>query len=244
MRKITRIILAGLGLSLVTFVFAFFSSRPTSAQLTPPVVPVKVTNTPLPVQGTVTANINSLPNVNATITNSSLSALITNPANNPVLVSKVSDTADREFFFSLCEADYSFPADCPAGFNQFRQEFISVFTVPTSTPSGLTVTRAVIEYTSGLCRADTTDDIAEVGIEGTFTNNFSFFAPVRTPGAQRLVVPVPGQNSPTTWTWSHTTKIYLPPGASINLLVKSTGIPNQINLQECGGSFWGTLLTQ
>lgn len=69
MKKITRIILAGLGLSLVSFVLAFFNSRPTSGQLPPPVVPVRVTNTPLPVQGSVSASIsNTVPvsgNVNA-----------------------------------------------------------------------------------------------------------------------------------------------------------------------------------
>ena len=57
MKKITRIILAGLGLSLVTFVLAFFNSRPTSGQLPPTVVPVRVTNTPLPVQGNVNASV-------------------------------------------------------------------------------------------------------------------------------------------------------------------------------------------
>lgn len=216
MARFSRALVVTLGVVLLAFLITIVPQKNASGAGGAPVV---VQNTPLP-------------------------TTVTNPANNPVLVSNVNDSTDREFFFSLCEADYSIPQDCPAGFNQFRQEFISVFTVPASTPSGLTVTRAVIEYTSGVCRADTTDDIAEVGIEGTFTNNFSFFAPVRTPGAQRLGTPVPGQNSPTTWTWSHTTKIYLPPGASINLLVKSTGIPNEINLQECGGSFWGTLLTQ
>jgi hypothetical protein len=57
MKKITRIILVSLGLSLVTIVFAFLTSRPTPGQAGPPVASVKVTNTPLPVQGNVSASV-------------------------------------------------------------------------------------------------------------------------------------------------------------------------------------------
>ena len=116
------------------------------------------------------------------------------------------------------------------------------FTAPTHTAKGLPVTQAVIEYVSGVCRADTTDDIVEVGISGLPSIGISPEAPVRTPGTPREVFPVPGQNSPTTWSFSHTTKIYLPPGTNISLFVRSTGEQN--NLQRCYLNFWGTLLTQ
>ena len=162
---------------MLTIILAFLTSRPTPGQAPPAVVSVRVTNTPLPVkgavnanvtntplpvQGTVTANINSLPNVNATITNASLSSLITNPANNPVLVSNVNDSVDREFSGFLCEADFSNPIVCSgASYDPMHQEYISFFTAPTTTPSGLKVTQAVIEYVDGLCRADATDDIVD-----------------------------------------------------------------------------------
>jgi hypothetical protein len=267
MKKVSKTLWITLALLIFTIALGFLASSPAPAQFPPPplpVVPVKVTNTPLPVQGSVSASIsNTVPvsgTVNANVTNTvpvsgavqitnaslpvtgSLSGLITNPVNNPVLVGPVNDSTDREFFFSLCEGDYGTPLVCPGSFDPVHQEYMTSFTAPTTTPSGLNVTRAVIEYVSGIYRADATDDITEVGIEGTFTNNFSTFASVKTPGTQFLIAPP--QPSSTAWSWSHTTKIYVPPGASINLLVRSTGIPNEINLQGCFAEFWGTLLTQ
>jgi hypothetical protein len=67
---------------------------------------VNVTNASLPVTGTVTANINSLPNVNATITNSPLSALITNPMTNPVITQNV-DNAARNSFAAEQQCNFS-----------------------------------------------------------------------------------------------------------------------------------------
>lgn len=62
MRKITRIVFMVVGLSLLTAVFAFLISRPAPAQAPAPVALVRVTNTPLPVQGTVNANVtNTVP---------------------------------------------------------------------------------------------------------------------------------------------------------------------------------------
>jgi hypothetical protein len=241
MKKFAKLMLIALGFGLVAGVVGLLTSEPAPAQAPLPVVPVKVTNIPLPVQGNVTA---TLTNASLPVTGS-LSSLITNPANNPVLVGNVNDSVDREFSGWLCEADYSTPPDCsgtpifdPAGF----EEVVNSFTVPTHTPKGLTVTQAVIEYVSGVCRADTTDDIVEVGISGIPFIGISPEAPVRTPGTPREVFPVPGQNSPTTWSFSHTAKIYLPPGTNISLFVRSTAEQN--NLQRCYLNFWGTLLTQ
>jgi hypothetical protein len=82
MKKIARIILAGLGLGLVTLVFAFFNSRPAPAQLPQPPVPVKVTNTPLPVQGAVNANVTNTVPISGTI-----NANLTDPPLLPLLPS-------------------------------------------------------------------------------------------------------------------------------------------------------------
>lgn len=57
MRKFGKILLIGLGFGLVTAVLGFLTSKPAPAQHPPHVEPVKVTNTPLPVQGSVNANV-------------------------------------------------------------------------------------------------------------------------------------------------------------------------------------------
>src|ERR1700737_4393126 len=84
-------------------------------------LPVTVKNTPLPVSGnvngtnafvpvtgTVTANINSLPNVNATIANSSLTttALIAKPATNPA-ITRDEDNAARNSFAAQGQCVFS-----------------------------------------------------------------------------------------------------------------------------------------
>jgi hypothetical protein len=237
MKNFLKPLLVAVGLGIFALVMALTNSKPVVAQTSS--VPVRVTNTPLPITGNVNVTNASLP------VTGSLSGLITNPANNPVLFSNVNDSVDREFSGSLCEADYSTPPDCPG--NPIADpagnvEFVNSFAAPTHTSKGLPVTQAVIEYVSGVCRADTTDDIVEVGISGLPSIRISPEAPVRTPGTPREVFPVPGQNSPTTWSFSHTTKIYLPPGTNISLFVRSTGEQN--NLQRCYLNFWGTLLTK
>jgi hypothetical protein len=269
MKKITRILVTTVGFGLVATVLGLLNSRPAPAQFPPaplPVVQVKVTNTPLPVQGSVSASISNTVSVagavNANVTNtvpvsgtvavsnlpSVSNVTVGNGATNPAMVGNVNDSVDREFSGYICEADYFNPPDCsgnvisdPAG----NLQSVTSFTIPSATNSGLKVTQAVIEYISGVCRADTTDDIVEVGIQGIPSVGISPEAPVRTPGVAREVFPVPGQNSPTTWSFSHTAKIYLPPGTNISLFVRSTGAPTQSNqLEKCYLNFWGTLLTQ
>jgi hypothetical protein len=246
--------LIALGFGLVTVALGFLTSNPAPAQLPPPVVPVKVTNTPLPVnanvtntvpvnvtnsslqvQGTVTANINSLPNVNATITNSLLSALITNPTTNPVLVSNVNDSVDHEYFSSLCETDVAngiycngFPVVATNGF-----ETLGEINIPTSTASGLKVTQAVIEFVSGFCLATPSDDISNVSlvIPGPSGSPYSL-----------LLVRTAAPSGASNWTFSQTTKIYASPGTPVGLLVNST---NQfMGAQQCAAQFSATLLTR
>lgn len=50
MKKFAKIMLIALGFGLVTVALGFLTSSPAPAQFPPPVVPVKVTNTPLPVR--------------------------------------------------------------------------------------------------------------------------------------------------------------------------------------------------
>lgn len=69
MEKIARIVFVGVGLTCAVLVITSFNSRSTAAQAPVPVLPVRVTNVPLPVQGAVNANVtNTVPvsgNVNA-----------------------------------------------------------------------------------------------------------------------------------------------------------------------------------
>lgn len=53
MKKFAKIMLITLGFSLVTGAIGFLTSKPAPAQAPPPVVPVRVTNTPLPITGNV-----------------------------------------------------------------------------------------------------------------------------------------------------------------------------------------------
>jgi hypothetical protein len=83
MERFGRIILLTLGLGLTAVALSFFPRRPVVAAPPTPSVPVNVTNTTLPVQGTVAAQqsgawnvgvtrnvgISNTPNVNANITN-------------------------------------------------------------------------------------------------------------------------------------------------------------------------------
>jgi hypothetical protein len=67
--------------------------------------------------------------------------------------------------------------------------------------------------------ADATDDIVDIGIIGVPTG-VTNFAPVKTPGTNGAPY-TPPQPTPTTWSFAYTTKIYLPPGTTINLLVRT-----------------------
>jgi hypothetical protein len=248
MKNLLKPLLVAVGLGIFALVMALTNSKPVVAQTSS--VPVRVTNTPLPVQGTVnanvtnsslpvtgtvTANINSLPNVNATITNSPLSALITNPATNPVLVSNLNDSLDHEFFSNLCETDVANSTQC----NAFPvvatngPETLGEITIPKFTASGLKVTQAVIEFVSGVCLATPSDDIGYVSLILPAPSGQPFYLlPVRTASP----------SGASNWTFSQTTKIYAYPTEAVGLLVYST---NEFGGQQsCNAAFSATLLTQ
>src|ERR1700758_1743906 len=62
-KRIGKFVVSVLGFGLIAFALGFFNTRPTPAQAPPPPPSqrVTVTNIPLPVQGTVTANIANTP---------------------------------------------------------------------------------------------------------------------------------------------------------------------------------------
>lgn len=88
MRKFGKILLIGLGFGLVTLTIGFLTNPPTPVQGAPGPTRVTVVNTPLPVQGTVNANITNTTvpvsgTVNATLTNPPLLPLL--PSNTVTL---------------------------------------------------------------------------------------------------------------------------------------------------------------
>lgn len=71
MKKFAKIMLIAFGFGVVTVLIGFLTSMPTTAERPPRVEPVKVTNTPLPVTGTV--NVGNFPATqNVNVTNTSL----------------------------------------------------------------------------------------------------------------------------------------------------------------------------
>jgi len=99
MKKFGKILLIGLGFGLVTLTIGFLTNPPTPVQGAPAPAPVTVVNTPLPVQGTVNANITNtnVPvsvsgTVNANVTNTvpvsgTVNANVTNSPLQPQLAS-------------------------------------------------------------------------------------------------------------------------------------------------------------
>ena len=102
MKKFPKIMLITLGFGLATLLTGFLTSRPTTAQH---VTPVRVTNTPLPVNGNVTVGnfpatqnvtISGTPNVNVTNTPLPVTGTVSlsgNTAATPLLVRNVDDPA-------------------------------------------------------------------------------------------------------------------------------------------------------
>lgn len=243
MKKMAGILLIGLVFGLVVAVLGLLTSKPAPAQFPPTVVPVKVTNTPLPVQGTVnanvtntvpvnvtntpvpvqgtvTANINSLPNVNATITNSSLSALITNSTTNPVLDRNIDRPANQPFNLTLCGNGAP-----PGGINFVPQTCFfngtdtnpQAFTIPSTTYNGQTVQRLVIEYVSGICNTGSTppSSVPYVSLAaGSFLNGSA--------GSQQHFFPLTVGPQPGTLTWAEPVRVYSDPGQTILFAI---GVP-------------------
>ena len=113
MKKFAKIMLIAFGFGVVTVLIGFLTSMPTTAQRPPRVEPVKVTNTPLPVTGTVSASIsNTVPvsgTVNANVINTvpisgAINATLTNPPLLPVLPSDTITLSASSLVSPGCEA--------------------------------------------------------------------------------------------------------------------------------------------
>lgn len=230
MKRLTKISFLGLWLGLLVCALVLLTGRPTPAAPLPAPVAVTVTNTPLPITGNVNVTNASLP------VTGTLSGTITNPANNPVPVSNINDSADHEISGLLCETDI--PGSTYCGSNAVNNGFetISLYTVPAVTNKGLKVTQAVIEFVTGVCEGQTSDDIINVSLNTP--------APAGTP---YYLVPTRALSSGgtgTNWTFSQTTKIYAYPRSAIAIEAWSTNQPSTSGAQFCSASFSGTLLTQ
>jgi hypothetical protein len=199
---------------------------------------VNVTNAALPVTGTVTANINGTPTVNANISNSSLSALITNPTTNPVLNRNIDRPENQPFNVPLCTVGAGGvslqPQQCFFGGETSPQ----LLTVPTTTGNGLTVQRLVIEYVDGACNAAASSVTAvtlsaaaggNLGGFGppTFTNQFNHFFPLTA---------LPGGAV----TWGQAVRFYAEPGSQVVFFISATLAPGA----GCTMNITGYLTTQ
>ena len=125
-------------------VFVTNKTVPTTVTNFPATQNVNVTNAALPVMGTVNANINGTPTVSANITNSPLSALITNPMSNPV-IAQDADNAARNSFGAFGQCNFS-TNSCSIS---------QIYLVPAGKIAVLTTISGVCSLRSG----DTLDDI-------------------------------------------------------------------------------------
>jgi len=162
MKHFARLMLLTLGLGVVAVVVSSFPRHTAAAASDPPSLPVRVTNTPLPVTGsvnaavtgTVNANITNTPSVNV----SSLPAVqlaagttvgvtggtfsLTNTSATPIFTRDVDNPAGQSFALSLCFA---------TGFGGCNG-VPGQFTVPTVVgATSAPVRRLVIEYYSAQC---------------------------------------------------------------------------------------------
>lgn len=192
MKKIAKILLITITFGLVAAVLGELTSKPAPAQLPPPtipVVPVKVTNTPLPITGNVSANVtNTVPvsgNVNASqsgawnvgvnnlpaIQNVSFNGAaqpvsFSNTASAPLFTRDVDNPA-RQPVFGGCDAIDQLPV---SGFVSCDIHFISPTTSFTSVPAGQ---RLVIEYVSGAADVPTGFKPLSFGVRTGLGNGYT-----------------------------------------------------------------------
>lgn len=152
LNRMIRPLLSVLGIACLSAVLLSLTSRPVPAQFAPPIVPVKVTNTPLPVIGNVNASqsgawsvgVNNLPAVQSVNFNGAQPVSFSNTPSTPLFNRDVDNPA-RLPLFGACDlvqvsgptfqsCDVHFATNAP-GFTGFIQ-----------IPSGY---RLVIEYVYG-----------------------------------------------------------------------------------------------
>jgi hypothetical protein len=228
MKKITRVILAGLGLGLVTLVLAFFNSRPTSGQLPPPVVPVRVTNTPLPVQGSVNAAVAGTVNAsqngawNVGVNNFPATQSVSfNGAPQPVSLSNTTaaplftrdvDNPARQPVLGTCDAISQLPVN---NYVSCDLSFTSPTTSFTSVPAGQ---RLVIEFVSGTADVPTGFKPLSFQIRTGLGNAYTYISFATT--FMGTLAP----NGLDEYQVAQQTRIYEDPNTTVHVLVSSSDL--------------------
>jgi hypothetical protein len=181
-----------------------------------PAVPVRVTNTPLPVTvGPVT--IGNPITIGNPVT-------IGNPAANPVLTRDVDNPANEPFEFTLCWGSGTWGSYCPAGSGTHLVPVTSYLT-------SKTVKRLVVEYASAWCQAATDTSISAVYLARSFGDGHGighYFVPV--------TVAAPGTNN---YVVAQQTRLYYNPGEGV-----AAGVARQGADQLCSWSVSGHLVTE
>jgi hypothetical protein len=239
MKHLMRPLSLSLILGIVAMATNIFSTPSMWAQAS---LPVRVTNTPLPVQGSVNAIITnpSVP-VSGTVNVSSLPAVqlsgtptvtVGNAETSPVLIRDVDHPANEPFSAATCSENNSggLPQPCLPDLHRS-------FVVPT-TVSGKTVKRLVIEYISGHCE----------GTPGTYLLDLRVGVDVSlASGRIHHLVPVllPNVNGAgNVYAVAQQTRIYVDPGKDVDVgwgAIRSAAGDNAL---VCNVQIDGSLVTQ
>lgn len=97
MKKFAKITLLALGFMVLTVVTGLLTNKPAPAETPRHPEPVVVTNTPLPVQGTVTASINNFPAAQSVSFNGSQPVSFSNTPTTPLFTLDVDDNGRSPF---------------------------------------------------------------------------------------------------------------------------------------------------
>ena len=97
MKKFAKITLLALGFGVLTVVTGLLTNKPAPAETPRHPEPVVVTNTPLPVQGTVTASINNFPAAQSVSFNGSQPVSFSNTPTTPLFTLDVDDNGRSPF---------------------------------------------------------------------------------------------------------------------------------------------------
>lgn len=243
MKHFVRLAILTLALGLFAAVLSSLPSHPAAAGGDPPSLPVKVTNTPLPVQGSVNAavtgnvnativgtpsvNVLSAPPVNVTFPSSigvSGNVSVVNPANNGSnvpLVTRDSDNSARNNF----QGSISSVSNC--GLPALP---CTGLVVPSATAGGQPLEALVIEYVSATCNT------AQI----VFLNNYpSGVVPFSTQdntsalfSHQFAAIPAGGKT-----VFSQQTRLYAAPSSTI-------AAETQTGANDCVVNISGYLVTQ
>jgi len=169
MKKFGKILLIGLSFGLVTFTIGFLTNPPTPVQASPGPAPVTVVNTPLPVQGTVSANVTNTVPVN--VANSTL---------------QVQGTVNASQNGGWTVGVNNLPAIQNVSFNGVAQP-VSFSSTPTTPLFTRDVDNPVRQPVFGSCGATN-----QVPVNGFVSCDISFISPTSSfssvPAGQRLVI--------------------------------------------------------